>query len=291
MAQKKSALGRGLDALISTGLVRTDGSSSISEVPIYQIYANPGQPRKDFDNEALVELSESIREIGIIQPVTLRKIKDGEYQIIAGERRFRAAQMAGLETITAYIRTADDENMMEMALIENIQREDLNAMEIALACQSLLEMYNLTQEQLSVKIGKKRATIANYLRLLKLPAEIQVALKNKIIDMGHARAILSLVDPKEQITFFHQIKDGNFSVRAVEERVKSINNSSESSKPRKQGLTEAYEPLSRQLSDFFNTPVRLSCSKIGKGNISIAFNNETELRRILQLLDSSKQIT
>ena len=164
-------------------------------------------------------------------------------------------------------------------------------MEIALACQSLLEMYNLTQEQLSVKIGKKRATIANYLRLLKLPAEIQVALKNKIIDMGHARAILSLVDPKEQITFFHQIKDGNFSVRAVEERVKSINNSSESSKPRKQGLTEAYEPLSRQLSDFFNTPVRLSCSKIGKGNISIAFNNETELRRILQLLDSSKQIT
>lgn len=181
---KKSALGRGLDALISTELVQTQGSSSISEVPMSQIHANPDQPRRDFDPERLQELSESIHEIGIIQPITLRKISEGNYQIIAGERRFRAASMAGLESIPAYVRTADDENVMEMALIENIQREDLNSMEVALACQNLLEVYSMTQDQLSARIGKNRATIANYIRLLKLPAEIQVALKNKQIDMG-----------------------------------------------------------------------------------------------------------
>ncbi len=291
MAQKKTALGRGLDALISTDIVRTEGSSSIREVLISQISVNPDQPRKDFDEETLKELSDSIYEIGIIQPITLRKVKEEEYQIIAGERRFRAAHMAGLEAIPAYIRTADDENMMEMALIENIQREDLNAMEIALACQNLLEMYNLTQEQLSVKIGKKRATIANYIRLLKLPAEIQVALKNKIIDMGHARAILSLADTKDQINLFHQIKGGKFSVRAVEEKVKSINKSSKNTKHNKQNLAKVFEPMSRQLSDYFNSPVKISCSKTGKGNINIAFKNDAELRRILQLLDSSKQKT
>ena len=161
---KKSALGRGLDALISTDLVQTQGSSSINEVPIDQIHANPDQPRRDFDPESLQELSDSIRQIGIIQPITLRKVKEGDYQIIAGERRFRAATMAGLKSIPAYIRTANDENVMAMALIENIQREDLNSMEVALACQNLLEVYDMTQEQLSSRIGKKRATIANYIR-------------------------------------------------------------------------------------------------------------------------------
>ena len=223
MAIKKSALGRGLDALISTDYTKTEGSSSINEVPLKQIYANPDQPRREFDEERLQELADSIREIGIIQPITLRKIKENEYQIIAGERRFRAATIANLETIPAYIRTADDENVMEMALIENIQREDLNAMEVALACQNLLEVYSMTQEQLSTRIGKKRATVANYIRLLRLPAEIQVALKDKLIDMGHARALLAIDDPIKQLALFHELRKFGYSVRKVEERVKQIN--------------------------------------------------------------------
>ena len=175
---KKFALGRGLDALISMDEVKTEGSSSINEIELSKISVNPSQPRREFDQTALEELADSIKEIGIIQPITLRMISEDSYQIIAGERRYRATQLAGLPTITAYIRTADDENVMEMALIENIQREDLNSLEIALAYQHLIEQYNLTQERLSERVGKKRTTIANYLRLLKLPAQIQVALQN-----------------------------------------------------------------------------------------------------------------
>lgn len=180
---KRNALGRGLDALITMDEVKTEGSSSINEIEISKIKPNPGQPRREFDQEALAELSSSIRELGIIQPVSLRQTSDGMYQIIAGERRYRASIMAGLKTIPAYVRTAEDETMMEMALIENIQREDLNSIEIALTFQKLIEQYNLTQERLSDRIGKKRTTIANYLRLLKLPAEIQMGLKNKLLDM------------------------------------------------------------------------------------------------------------
>ena len=221
MATKKyPSLGRGLDALISTDTVKTEGSSSISEIAISQIKANPNQPRREFDPEALQELADSIKEIGIIQPITLRKMDDGTYQIIAGERRFRASQLAGLTTVPAYIRTADDENVMEMALIENIQREDLNSMEIALAYQHLLEEYDLTQEKLSERVGKKRTTIANYLRLLKLPAQIQVALKNRELDMGHARALLALDNPIEQIRLFEEIQTFGYSVRKVEELIK-----------------------------------------------------------------------
>ena len=182
--QKKFALGRGLDALISTEEVKTSGSSSINEIELSKISVNPNQPRREFDPVALQELADSIAEIGIIQPITLRQLSEDSYQIIAGERRYRASVQAGLKTIPAYIRTADDENVMEMALIENIQREDLNSLEIALAYQHLLEQYELTQERLSERVGKKRTTIANYLRLLKLPAQIQVALKNREIDMG-----------------------------------------------------------------------------------------------------------
>ena len=195
--QKRNALGRGLDALLSMDEVKTEGSSSINEIELSKISVNPNQPRREFDETALQELADSIKEIGIIQPITLRKIDDVSYQIIAGERRYRASLKAGLETIPAYIRTADDENVMEMALIENIQREDLNAVEIALAYQHLLEQYALTQERLSERVGKKRTTIANYLRLLKLPAPIQMALQNKQIDMGHARALITLGDPGE----------------------------------------------------------------------------------------------
>ena len=220
--QKKFALGRGLDALISTEEVKTSGSSSINEIELSKIAVNPNQPRREFDPVALQELSDSISEIGIIQPITLRQLNEDSYQIIAGERRYRASIQAGLKTIPAYIRTADDENVMEMALIENIQREDLNSLEIALAYQHLLEQYNLTQERLSERIGKKRATIANYLRLLKLPALIQVALKNKEIDMGHARALLALDNPKTQIRIFNEIQSQGYSVRKVEEIVKAL---------------------------------------------------------------------
>ena len=222
MAQKRNALGRGLDALLSMDDVQTGGSSSINEIELSKISVNPNQPRREFDPTALQELADSIAEIGVIQPITLRQVSEDEYQIIAGERRFRASQMAGLTSIPAYIRTADDENMMEMALIENIQREDLNSVEIALAYQHLLDQYGLTQERLSERVGKKRTTIANYLRLLKLPAPVQMGLQNKLIDMGHARALVALDNPKLQVKVYEEILEHGYSVRKVEEIVKSL---------------------------------------------------------------------
>ena len=284
---KKSALGRGLDALISTDLVKTQGSSSINEIPVDQIHANPDQPRRDFDPDSLQELSDSIRQIGIIQPITLRKIKEGDYQIIAGERRFRATVMAGLKTIPAYIRTADDENVMAMALIENIQREDLNSMEVALACQNLLEVYDMTQEQLSSRIGKKRATIANYIRLLKLPAEIQVALKNKQIDMRHARALLAIHDPIKQLQLFHELTKYGYSVRMVEDKARQMNDAKPTT--RKKAADDSLAPLAGQLSKFLGAPVKLKTSASGKGSISISFKNEDDLARIMQMFDKLKK--
>lgn len=286
---KKSALGRGLDALISTDIVRTSGSSSISEVPLEQIYPNQDQPRKEFDPESLEELADSIREVGIIQPVTLRKKSDKEYQIIAGERRFRAAAMAGLKTIPAYIRTASDENLMEMALIENIQREDLNSIEVALACQHLIEVYNMTQEQLSARIGKKRATIANYIRLLKLPAEIQVALKNREIDMGHARALLAIDDPVKQLHLFHELKQHGYSVRMVEKKVKQINDDTKTAKTDKKKISDSLAPLEKQLSSYFDSNVKLKYNTNGKGSINIPFKNESDLTRIIKLFDGIRK--
>ena len=243
----------------------------------------------------LQELADSIAEIGIIQPITLRKLSDDEYQIIAGERRYRASQKAGLKTIPAYIRTADDENVMEMALIENIQREDLNAVEIALAYQHLIEQYELTQERLSERVGKKRTTIANYLRLLKLPAPIQMALQNKQIDMGHARALITLGDPKLQVKIFEEILEHGYSVRKVEEIVKSLSEG-ESVKsgtrkitPKRSKLPEEFNMLKQHLSGFFNTKVQLTCSEKGKGKISIPFSNEEELERIMEIFDTLKK--
>lgn len=284
---KKSALGRGLDALISTDLVKTQGSSSINEIPVSQIHANPDQPRRDFDPDSLQELAESIREIGIIQPITLRKIAEGDYQIIAGERRFRAAGLAGLKTIPAYIRTADDENVMAMALIENIQREDLNSMEVALACQNLLEVYNMTQEQLSALIGKKRATIANYIRLLKLPAEIQVALKNKQIDMGHARALLAIDDPMKQLQLFHELTKYGYSVRMVEDKARQMNE--KKAKTSKSAADDSLAPLGRQLSKFLGAPVKVKSNAKGAGSISISFKNDEDLARLMQMFDRLKK--
>lgn len=284
---KKSALGRGLDALISTDFVKTQGSSSINEVPIEQIHANPDQPRRDFDPDSLMELSDSIREIGIIQPITLRKIKEGDYQIIAGERRFRAAGMAGLKAIPAYIRTADDENVMEMALIENIQREDLNSMEVALACQNLLEVYDMTQEQLSTRIGKKRATIANYIRLLKLPAEIQVALKNKQIDMGHARALLAIDDPMKQLEMFRELTKYGYSVRMVEEKIHNMNQGKKGRDKRM--ANESLQPLESILSEYIAAPVKIKATATGKGSINISFKDGDDLTRIMQQFDRLKR--
>ena len=293
--QKKFALGRGLDALISNEEIKTSGSSSINEIELSKISVNPNQPRREFDPIALQELADSIAEIGIIQPITLRKLNDDAYQIIAGERRYRASIQAGMKTIPAYIRTADDENVMEMALIENIQREDLNSLEIALAYEHLIEQYGLTQEKLSERIGKKRTTIANYLRLLKLPAPIQVALKNKEIDMGHARALLALDDPKTQIRIFNEILSQGYAVRKVEELVKalssgeSIESGGKKITPKGAKLSEEYTLLQNHLCNFFGTKVQLSCSPKGKGKISIPFNSEAELERIMEILDSLKQ--
>lgn len=291
--KKFPALGRGLDALISTDdELHTSGSSSISEVPVSKIKANPNQPRREFAAEALNELAESIRQIGIIQPITLRKMDDGTYQIIAGERRWRASQMAGLNSIPAYIRTADDENMMQMALVENIQREDLNAIEIALAYQNLIEQYDLTQEKLSEKVGKNRATIANFLRLLKLPAQVQMALQNKEMDQGHARALLGLSKPSLQVKLFNEIKEKGYSVRQVEEMVKQLNNGETltsgrhklSDKTAKR-LPEEYAELRNRLSDVFSSKVQMTCNQQGKGKITIPFDSEEDLERIISMLD------
>ena len=222
---KTNALGRGLDALISTESVNTQGSSTINEVPIDQIEANPNQPRQEFDQTALEELANSIKQIGIIQPVTLRQIDDNKFQIIAGERRWRASQLAGLQSLPAYIRTIKDENVMEMALVENIQREDLNAIEIALAYEHLLERsQDMTQEKVAEKVGKSRTAVTNYLRLLKLPAPVQMALQKKELDMGHARALLSIDSPSIQLKLFRQTVEKGYSVRKVEELCKRINN-------------------------------------------------------------------
>ena len=292
--KKFPALGRGLDALISTDdELHTGGSSSINEVPVEKIKANPNQPRREFSETSLEELAESIRQIGIIQPITLRQMEDGTYQIIAGERRWRASQMAGLNSVPAYVRTADDEKMMQMALVENIQREDLNAIEIALAYQNLIEQYHLTQDKLSEKIGKNRATIANYLRLLKLPAQVQMALRNKEVDQGHARALLGLDKPTLQVKLFNEIKEKGYSVRQVEDMVKALNNgetvkSGRHTMKAKNRLPEEYHELKNRLAEVFRTKVEMTCSQKGKGKIILSFANEEELEHLISLFDRMK---
>ena len=292
--KKFPALGRGLDALISTDdELHTGGSSSINEVPVEKIKANPNQPRREFSETSLEELAESIRQIGIIQPITLRQMEDGTYQIIAGERRWRASQMAGLNSVPAYVRTADDEKMMQMALVENIQREDLNAIEIALAYQNLIEQYHLTQDKLSEKIGKNRATIANYLRLLKLPAQVQMALRNKEVDQGHARALLGLDKPTLQVKLFNEIKEKGYSVRQVEDMVKALNNgetvkSGRHTMKAKNRLPEEYNELKNRLAEVFRTKVEMTCSQKGKGKIILSFANEEELEHLISLFERMK---
>ena len=284
-----SAPGRGLSALISTENVQTSGSSTISEIALTDIERNPNQPRRDFDEEALQELANSISEIGIVQPITLRQISENRYQIIAGERRWRASQIAGLSTIPAYIRTINDENVMEMALVENIQREDLNAVEIALAYQHLLDNSGMTQEKVADRVGKKRTTVANFLRLLKLPAPVQMALQKKEIDMGHARALLSLDNPQLQIKVFREILKNSYSVRKVEEICQQLKNGEgiELGKKKFKGessLSEYFENARAHLSQVTGQNVKITCNASGKGKLSIPFASEEELQRILDLM-------
>lgn len=296
---KTIGLGKGLGALIDTDNINTSGSSSISDVELDLITPNPNQPRSMFDDESMEELAASIREIGVISPVTLRKNPDGTYMIIAGERRYRASKSIGLKSIPAYIRTAADEQVMEMALIENIQREDLNAIEIALSFFRLMEEYKITQEKLSERVGKKRATIANYLRLLKLPAEIQMGIKNKKIDMGHARALLGLNDPVAQLHLYESLLVNDYSVRKIEEMVRNYLESgsfeqhvavdkplakSPGDNPKPQ-LNE-YDELRLQLCEILDVNVKLNSDAQGKGKIVIPFRNDDELARLMELFDN-----
>ncbi len=293
MAVKRNALGRGLDSLISMDDVPARGSSAINDVDVELISPNPDQPRTTFDEDALEELAASIRELGIIQPLSLRKTGANTYQIIAGERRYRAAKLAGLKSVPAYIRTANDSELTEMALIENIQREDLNAIEIALTFKKLIEQYNLTQERLSERIGKKRATIANFLRLLKLPAEVQLGLRDKRVDMGHARALLMIEKPALQLKLYNEIIKHGLSVRKVEELAKAYQKAAEEGegaapKVSSRMTNRDFDILKKHLQASFKTPVQFACDASGKGKITFPFKNEEELERLITIFDTIK---
>lgn len=289
---KKKGLGRGLSALLedpSTDITtRTEGSAvsarptgGISTLPIAQIEPNPFQPRTHFSDEALSELAQSIRELGIIQPVTVRKLGYDRYQLISGERRFRASQLAGLIEVPAYIRIANDEAMLEMALVENIQREELDPIEVAISFQRLIDEVKLTHEQLSEKVGKDRATVTNYLRLLRLAPEVQLGLRQRTIGMGHARALIAIHDPARQVELYHRIVESQLSVRQVEDLARAA--APKGSRPTSSAARPNKE-LSRMLAERLGSKVSVKQSAEGKGRIEIPFKNEEELQRILGLL-------
>ena len=295
---KKPALGRGLSALlenVDTDIMLPGRSAeqagevvdSISKLPVESIEVNPFQPRTEFDKEALMELAGSIRQHGIIQPLTVRKLGRGRYQIISGERRYRASQIAGLTEIPCYIRLADDQSMLEMALVENIQREDLNPIEVGISYQRLIEECDLTQEQLSLKVGKKRSTITNYLRLLKLPAEIQGGLQLKKLSMGHARALVGMVSDKDQIKLYRRILEEGLSVREVEELARGSrkNTSKPPKSPGRRPMSFEQQRFSSGLSTLLSKKIKLKVDENGKGVISIPFDDDDDLRRIAHDLD------
>lgn len=285
MAQK-NALGRGLGALIeeADSPLQYPEGAAVSEIQMRMIETNPWQPRSKFDEEALDELADSIKQVGIIQPVTVRLNGDGVYQLITGERRFRAAKKLGLKTIPAFVRLAEDTNMLEMALIENIQREDLDAIEVAISYQRLLDECNLTQESLSERVGKKRSTVANYLRLLKLPAEIQVGIREKKITMGHAKGLINLDDTNQQLDVFYRIVEGDLSVRRVEEMVRNLQNPPEKTLAPEPAKKE-YEDLRVHLARQFGADVDFKRSNKGYGKIVISFKSDEDLERIIAILD------
>lgn len=290
---KRPALGRGLSALLeheSTDVTSNNRDvelpktvGSIAEIEVSKIEANPFQPRTKFEEEALNELSQSIKELGIIQPVTVRKLGYDKYQLISGERRFRASQLAGLSSIPAFVRIANDQNMLEMALVENIQRAELDAIEVAISYQRLIEECKHTQEELSQRVGKKRSTISNYLRLLKLPAEIQNGIRNNQLSMGHARALVNIDDTETQLEVFQQILDETLSVRKTEELAKTKKNQAPVTKNEaKMPLSLVDKKLRANLSEHFKVEVRLQRKDEEKGSITIPFNSEEELSKILK---------
>ena len=293
---KKNALGRGLGALIDDGKIenpeREGGvvapADIINEIELDKIDVNPFQPRNNFDEEALDELAESIRELGIIQPVSVRLLENGRYQLITGERRIRAAKKVGLETIPAYIREANDQSMLEMALVENIQREDLDAIEVAISYQRLIEECDLTQENLSQRVGKKRATVTNYLRLLKLPAEIQLGIRGRDLSMGHARTLVNVEDPDIQLQAYQKILSDELSVRKTEELVRNLKDKKEQPalepKPT-QEIPAEYTDLKNHLSEFFSSKVEFKRNSDGAGKIVISFSSDEDLERIIAILD------
>jgi ParB family transcriptional regulator, chromosome partitioning protein len=288
----KNVLGRGLGALIEDADSPRFTVSAINEIDLNQIELNPFQPRKNFDEESLRELASSIKEMGIIQPITVRELDGNKYQLITGERRYKAARMAGLESIPAYVRKANDQNMLEMSLVENIQRVDLDSIEVAISYQRLIEECNLTQEMVSDRVGKKRSTITNYLRLLKLPAEIQLGIRDKVISMGHARAVINITDPETQLEIYRDILKNDLSVRKVEEIVRKIGTASESQPETKQVEVthKEYDLLRTHLSEFFQTSVELKRNNKGNGKIVIPFKSDEDLERILTILDKLKSV-
>lgn len=287
---KKNALGRGLGALID-GVEKEILEKKVEanlQIAIESIDANPFQPRTRFDEKALEELASSIKQLGIVQPLTVRETGSGRFQLIAGERRLRAAKLAGLSFVPAFIRTADDQAMLELALVENIQREDLDAVEVAISYQRLIEECKLTQEQLSDRVGKQRSTVANYLRLLKLPAEIQLGIKNKQVSMGHARTLVNIDDPKKQIKVYYKIIDDDLSVRSTEDLVRSLQteNLRDSSKvEKKKKLNADFGQLSNHLEKLFSSKVNFRINEKGVGKIVIQFDSPEEMERILGVFD------
>lgn len=287
---KKNALGRGLGALID-GVEKEVLERKVEpnmDIAVDSIDGNPFQPRSHFDEQSLEELAASIKKLGIVQPLTVRETAGGRYQLIAGERRLRAARLAGLTHVPAYIRTADDQAMLELALVENIQREDLDAMEVAISFQRLIEECRVTQEQLSDRVGKQRSTISNYLRLLRLPAEIQLGIRNKSIMMGHARTLVNIENPKTQMDVYYHIIDGELSVRQVEELVRSLQSltiKDPVKTEKKKKLNEDFKQLSEHLNRIFSTKINFRINEQGKGKIVIPFENPEEMERILGLFD------
>ncbi len=293
-AKNKNVLGRGLGNLLGgeTATQALQSTTSIQELPLEKIAPNPDQPRKHFEQEALEELAASLKVLGLVQPITVQALPSGSYQIISGERRWRAAQMAGLKTLPAYIRTTQPSELLELALIENIQREDLNAIEVALAYQQLTEQYGLSQSKVAERVGKKRVTVTNYIRLLQLPAEIQLGLTQRLIDMGHARALLQVDDTERQIELYNLIVTEHLSVRAVEELARAISEAPETTPlptPQHQHSEKTerkdFKLLEQHLAQVFSSKVTLRCSASGKGKLTIPFSGDEELERIMQLLE------
>lgn len=282
---KQKGLGRGLDAIFGTETISVKATpmNQMAEIAISEIIPNPTQPRTQFDDEALQELADSIRQLGVIQPITVKKSEDGKYIIISGERRWRASQIVGLENLPAYIREADDENLHAMALVENIQRQDLNAIEIALGMQRLIEECGLTQEAMADKVGKKRSTVSNYMRLLNLPNEVQLALKEGLITMGHAKAIAGIEADKQVWALKRCIKKA-LSVRQAEELARKLGEQRESIEPTEEEYPESYSRLVEQLEPYFSENISIKRSKSGGGKIVIDFSNDEEIEQFIERL-------